>query len=107
MPHCRYLDQNIYIFCVRRQIFQLCGSNFPFLARSHSLTCLTSQGSALRSKKRLMGELISSGFYTCNRSWLQTLSGSQMKRQIRLHVCESVSVCMCVYICIDVTTHVC
>lgn len=30
--------------------------------------------------KRLTGELISSGFYTRNQSWLQTLSGSQMKR---------------------------
>ncbi len=53
--------------------FQLCGSFFASVARSHSLTCLTSEGSALRSNKRLMGELISSGFYTelaANTEWI-------------------------------------
>lgn len=67
MSHCRHLDQNY----AHRHF------SFPLLTGGRSLTCLMSEGLALRSKKRLMGKLISSGFYMRNLSWLQTLSGSQ------------------------------
>lgn len=65
--YCRYLYQNIYIFGVRRY-FSSAALIPPRLASGHSLTGLMSESLALRSKKRLMGELISSGFYTRNQS---------------------------------------
>lgn len=78
MHHCRYLDRSIYIFCY---ITAFCGFNVWHEAIPSHALCLKARRS---SGQRLMGELISSGFY--NRSWLPTLSGSLANEEIRLHV---------------------
>ena len=84
--------------------FQLRGSKFSFLAGGHSHTWPASEGSTLRSKERLTGELISSGFYMRNWSWPQTtkwITGNR-RRRLDLHVCESIPVCVCVCVCISI-----
>lgn len=80
-------------------------SGLCYLASSQSLRWLVTEGSALRSKKRLMGELISSGFYRHNHSWLLTLSGSQANEEadwtpcVRawVYVCASIDVATCIH----------
>lgn len=87
--------------------FQLRGSKFSFLAGGHSHTWPASEGSTLRSKERLTGELISSGFYMRNWSWPQTtkwITGNR-RRRLDLHVCESIPVCACVYFHRSVCTY--
>lgn len=73
-------------------------SHFPCLASSHSLTCLPPESLALRSKRRLMGELISSGFYTRNLSLhCDPLAGKWRDRLVPMCKCESVDVWMWVW----------
>lgn len=85
MTQCPCVDMNTFISCGRRR-FTVAAVIFYFfwfscLTSSLSLTLLMSKTSVLRLKERLMGELISSGFYMHNRIWLQTLSGSQANEQ--------------------------
>lgn len=92
MPHYHQMIRIMHL-----KAFLLCGSYFPFLARSHSLTCLTpkveEEAYGWANQLRIFKQVIGVG---C-KHWVDH---RKMKRQVSLDVCESASAC--VFICVDV-----